>query len=336
MPKPSMHAIQISALSWQQQLAQAITEPLELLNYLQLSTDDFPQNQLACKDFKLKLPWAYAKKMQQGNTQDPLLLQVMSQGQELLEVKGFSHDPVGDINAAAIPGLLHKYHGRVLLITTGACAVHCRYCFRRHFPYGEQHVVQQSALDYIAQHCEISEVILSGGDPLLLSDSKLADFLQQLSAIPHIKRLRIHTRLPVVLPARINRSLLTIFRHSTLQICMVIHANHANEIGDIEMQVLSQLSQAKVKLLNQSVLLAGINDQSDILNQLSERLFEAGVLPYYLHQLDLVSGAAHFEVSDKQALVIMSEMRQQLPGYLVPRLVREITDETSKTPLFGL
>jgi len=336
MPKPSMHAIQIQQLSWQHQLAQAITEPLELLEYLQLSYDDFPQSQLACKDFKLKLPWAYAQKMHRGNAQDPLLLQVISQGQELLDVKGFSHDPVGDINAVAIPGLLHKYHGRVLLICTGACAVHCRYCFRRHFPYGEQHVAQQAAIDYIAQHNEISEVILSGGDPLLLSNQKIADILQQLNAIPHIKRLRIHTRLPVVLPARFNHSLLNILSDSTLQICMVIHANHANEISAAETDVLSRLAQAKVKLLNQSVLLAGINDQSDILNQLSERLFEAGVLPYYLHQLDLVSGAAHFEVSDAQALKIMHEMRQQLPGYLVPRLVREIADETSKTPLFGL
>jgi len=336
MPKSSMQATQIQQLSWQQQLSQAITDPLELLDYLQLSTDHFPQNQLACDDFKLKLPHSYAQKMQPGNAQDPLLLQVMSQHKELLDVKGYNADPVGDLNASAIPGLLHKYHGRVLLITTGACAVHCRYCFRRHFPYGEQHVVTQDAIDYITQHVEISEVILSGGDPLLISDKKLADILQQLSSISHVKRLRIHSRLPVVLPARITTNLLNIFQSSALQICMVIHANHHHEIDDAELTALAQLSKANVRLLNQSVLLAGINDRADILCQLSERLFEAGVLPYYLHQLDPVSGAAHFEVSDKQALHLIEQMRQQLPGYLVPRLVREIADETSKTPLFGL
>ena len=331
-----MHAIQIQQLSWQQQLAQAITEPLELLDYLQLSADDFPQCQLACKDFKLKLPHSYAQKMQAGNAQDPLLLQVMSQHKELLDVAGYSADPVGDVDASAIPGLLHKYHGRVLLITSGACAVHCRYCFRRHFPYGEQHIVTQDAVDYISAHTEINEVILSGGDPLLVSDQKLADLLNHLGNIPHLKRLRIHTRLPVVLPARITAGLLQIFTSSPLQVCMVIHANHANEIADAEFDVLSQLSQANVRLLNQSVLLAGINDQANTLCQLSDRLFEAGVLPYYLHQLDLVSGAAHFEVSDNRALGLIEQMRKQLPGYLVPRLVREIANETSKTALFGL
>ncbi len=336
MPKSSLHSLDTQPLSWQQQLSRAITDPLALLDFLQLDKNHFPECQQAGDDFKLKVPLSYARKMEPKNPHDPLFLQVMAQGKELFPSPGFVDDPVGDQTATMSPGLLHKYHGRVLLITTAACAVHCRYCFRRHFPYHEHQAIPAASIDYIRQHQEISEVILSGGDPLLLSDEKLAGLMDQLHTIGHLKRLRIHTRLPVVLPARITSSLIELLRGSPLRVSMVIHANHANEIAADERHVLQQLSLAGISLLNQSVLLAGINDDADSLCQLSEQLFDAGVLPYYLHQLDRVAGAAHFSVTDTQALGLMAEMRRRLPGYLVPRLVREKPGEISKTPLFGL
>ena len=321
--------------NWQQQLSQAITNPEQLLQMLDLSPADFANSAAANQQFRLKTPQAYVNKMQHGNPHDPLLLQVMTQGAEMQPADGYGTDPVGDLNANKTPGLLHKYHGRVLLITTGACAVHCRYCFRRHFPYSQLQAGREQwaqAIEYIAQHTDIKEVILSGGDPLMLSDDKLDALISQLESLPHLSRLRIHSRLPVVLPERITEALLARLSRSRFHVCLVIHANHANEITLPEIHALQKLKQAGVHLLNQAVLLKGINHTPIDQINLSEALYDAGVLPYYLHLLDPVQGAAHFEVNLKAAIKLISRMQSQLPGFLVPRLVREIAGESSKTP----
>jgi len=321
--------------SWQQQLSQAITSAEQLLQILDLTTSDFSNFSAANQQFSLKAPLAYIHKIQHGNPRDPLFLQVMTQAAEMQPAQGYGTDPVGDLNANKTPGLLHKYHGRVLLITTGACAVHCRYCFRRHFPYSQLQAGREQwsqAIEYIAQHTDIKEVILSGGDPLMLSDDKLDALISQLENLPHINRLRIHSRLPVVLPDRITDALVARLARSRFNVCLVIHANHANEITLPEIHALQKLKRAGIHLLNQAVLLKNINHKlADQIN-LSEALYSAGVLPYYLHLLDPVQGAAHFEVNLKDALKLISQMQSQLPGFLVPKLVREIAGETSKTP----
>jgi EF-P beta-lysylation protein EpmB len=325
--------------SWQSQLAQAITDPAQLLQILGIDPALFPHCQQAHHGFQVKVPHSYLARIKPGDPADPLLLQVMATARELVPAEGFTRDPVGDLGAVRTPGLLHKYAGRVLLITTGACAIHCRYCFRRHFPYDQQQSARQHwqvALAYIQSQPDISEVILSGGDPLSLSDQKLAELVAELNAIPHLKRLRIHSRIPVVLPDRITRQFIDTLRTSRLQTCMVIHANHANELGSAEQQVLALLKTAGIMLLNQSVLLKNINDNMAALIQLSERLYECDVLPYYLHLLDPVAGAVHFDVSEAKARELMAGVRASLPGYLVPRLVRETPGENSKTPVFGL
>lgn len=321
---------------WKNELAEAISSPIELLRELELEhrLSDFIDDE---PGFRLRVPRAYVAKMQKGNPEDPLLLQVLPTLEEK-ETSG-SKDPVGDIHAMLSPGLLHKYHGRALLITTGACAIHCRYCFRRHFPYAEnssQLSNWQNALDYLRTHQEIREVILSGGDPLVLDDAKLESLCNELETIPHIKWLRLHTRLPVVLPSRINNSLLQWMEKSRFRITVVIHANHAQELGFREKQALQQLQQINITLLNQSVLLKGINDNTSAQVDLSHRLHDSGVLPYYLHLLDKVEGAMHFDVDHRKACEIMDNMRIQLPGFLVPRLVREETGASSKTAIFGI
>ncbi len=322
------------AADWKQQLSQAISTPQQLLNYLGLDANTADCD-MDSHGFAIRVPHAYAAKMQPGRADDPLLLQVMSQRHEGLEVDGFTPDPVGDLESSKAPGLLHKYHGRVLLITTAACAVHCRYCFRRHFPYSEQQAERDQwsgALDYISADDSISEVILSGGDPLVLSDGRLARLIEQLEKIPHLTRLRIHSRLPVVLPDRITPSLVQLLAQNRLNTSLVIHANHANEITTAEHQALHRLKQAGITLLNQTVLLKGINDRLEQQLELSEALYSAGVLPYYLHLLDPVRGAAHFETSEEDGKQLIRQLRRRLPGYLVPRLVREIAGEDSKTP----
>jgi len=248
-------------------------------------------------------------------------------------------DPIGDINAMVTPGLLHKYTGRVLLVTTGACAIHCRYCFRRHFPYSDSNPRKhewQRALAYMHADDGIEEVILSGGDPLVLDNTKLQDLCQALEKIPHIEWLRFHTRLPVVLPTRIDDGLLALLKSLRFRITFVIHANHANELTDAEIDALQQLSAAGVTLLNQSVLLKGVNDCPATLITLSKKLHQAGVLPYYLHMLDPVQGAMHFEVTGKEAVALLNTVRNELPGYLVPRLVREQPGAGSKTAIFTI
>jgi EF-P beta-lysylation protein EpmB len=321
---------------WRKALSQAIREPAELLELLALPAELLPAAQQAAAQFPLRVPHSYAARMQKGNPADPLLRQILPLGEELNVNDEFSADPVGDLEAMVIPGLLHKYAGRVLLITTAACGVHCRYCFRRHFPYREANAASldwQPALDYIAAEPSIHEVILSGGDPLSLSDQRLAKLVEALTAIPHLKRLRLHTRQVIVLPERVDADLLDWLEACRLQRVIVVHANHGNEINHEVAAALMQLKETGATLLNQAVLLKGVNDDAHVLATLSERLFAAQVLPYYLHQLDRVQGARHFEVSDAKALKLMHELRECLPGYLVPRLVREQAGQLAKLPL---
>lgn len=322
--------------AWKKELAEAISSPDELLRELELEhlLSEIVDDESA---FRLRVPRAYVAKMQKGNPEDPLLLQVLP---TLNEKDPFGcEDPVGDLNAMLSPGLLHKYHGRALLITTGACAIHCRYCFRRHFPYSEnsgQPSNWKNTLDYLQSHTEIQEIILSGGDPLVLDDFKLEKLCSDLETIPHLKWLRLHTRLPVVLPSRINNLLLQWMKQSRFRITVVIHANHSLELGDREKQALQHLQEIGVTLLNQSVLLSGINDSASTLVDLSEKLHDMGVIPYYLHLLDKVQGAMHFDVDHRNACKIVDNMRAQLPGFLVPRLVREESGASSKTAIFGI
>lgn len=309
---------------WQREMAKAVTEPQELIRRLDLpcSAVDLEAN----SDFPLRVPESFIARMEQGNPRDPLLLQVLPQGRETRFVSGYHLDPVGDQASMAVPGVIHKYRGRVLLVATASCALHCRYCFRRHFPYADANPKSdqwRAALSYIAGDSTIREVILSGGDPLLLSDSRLSNLIDRLETIPHLRRVRIHTRLPVILPSRVDGALLRWLGKGRLPMVMVIHANHPNELDGTVGQVLQKIAAAGVTLLNQSVLLKGINDRVETLNNLSEMLFSAGVTPYYLHLLDKVQGAAHFDVGEEAALSLMEAMRNSLPGYLVPRLVRE-------------
>ncbi len=321
---------------WQHALAQAVTDPAELLELLQLDPALLPAARAAAKLFPLRVPRGFVARMQVGNPADPLLRQVLPLAQELQQTPGFITDPVGDLASRIAPGVLHKYAGRALLIATGACAVHCRYCFRRHFPYGEELASSahwHNAVAALRTDASIHEVILSGGDPLSLNDRRLRELTQQLASIPHLKRLRIHTRQPIVLPERVDAGLLAWLNSTRLQTVMVLHANHAQELDVAVQQACRSLLDHGVTLLNQSVLLHGINDSVAALTELSESLFAAGVLPYYLHLLDRVQGAAHFEVSETQAQTLLRELVTALPGYLVPRLVREIPGHASKTPV---
>lgn len=321
---------------WQTAMAQAIRNPRELLAALGLREDQFPQGILGQPEFPLRVPHAYVARMRRGDPDDPLLLQVLSQQAESETLTNFVRDPVGDNDATVSPGLLHKYQGRVLLVTTGACPLHCRYCFRRHFPYNDNHLDEkawQQAIDYIAADNSIHEVILSGGDPLSLSNERLTVISQQLAPIPHLQRLRIHTRMPVVLPQRIDRGFCDWLGTLPWQTVIVNHCNHANEINDSVKQACDRLKDTGTTLLNQAVLLKNVNHSLKAQIALNEALFETGVLPYYLHLLDRVAGAAHFEVSAAEAKKLMRQLHRQLPGYLVPRLVREQAGEAYKLPV---
>ena len=323
---------------WQTALGQAITDPAELLDVLGLGPEWLPAARDAGRAFPLRVPRGFVARMRRGDPNDPLLRQVLPLAAELLPAPGFGTDPVGDRAAEQAPGVLHKYQGRVLLTATGACAVHCRYCFRRHFPYERANASADGwsvALDTIGADISITEVILSGGDPLTLSDRRLADFVQQLARLPHVTRLRVHSRLPVVLPERITPSLCDALAGTRLRVVMVLHANHARELDAPVRQACARLAERGFLLLNQSVLLRGVNDSVEALVELSETLFAAGVLPYYLHQLDRVQGAAHFEVSDQSALALHAGINACLPGYLVPRLVREVPGAPGKSPLLA-
>jgi EF-P beta-lysylation protein EpmB len=315
-----------------------VTEPGELLALLGLGEEWQAAAEAAARTFPLRVPRGFVARMRRGDPHDPLLRQVLPLAAELVPVPGFSADPVGDRTALRVPGVLHKYQGRVLLTATGACAVHCRYCFRRHFPYEQANASAdgwRAALDTIAADASIEEVILSGGDPLTLSDRRLAEFAQSLARVPHVTRLRLHSRLPVVLPERVTPALCDALAGTRLRVVMVIHANHAQEIDASVQQACARLAIGGFQLLNQSVLLRGVNDSVAVLTGLSEALFAAGVLPYYLHQLDRVQGAAHFEVADATARSLHAGLNARLPGYLVPRLVREVAGAPGKTLLGG-
>ena len=326
---------EVPATHWQTTLASAIREPSELLHYLNLPQSLLNGAIAASQSFALRAPLGYCQRIEKGNPNDPLLRQILPLDAELISDQQFKLDPVGDLAAMEVPGLLHKYHGRVLIITTAACAVHCRYCFRRHFPYQENRSEQnwQEAIDYIQSHSDIHEVILSGGDPLSLTESRLKNLTDKLLNIPHIKTLRLHTRQPIVLPERINNELLNWLDSLPWKIVIVLHCNHANEIDSSVAAALKKLQQHQVTLLNQSVLLAGVNDNTETLINLSQKLFSHHVLPYYLHMLDKVQGAKHFYVKNEKANQILDEIRQLLPGYLVPKLVKEQAGEKSKTAL---
>lgn len=325
--------------NWQSQLSDLITDPLELLNLLELSTDQLLSGAiLASEKFKLRVPRAFVGKMNAKDPLDPLLLQVLPHHLELEEHPEFVTDPLGEEAANQLPGVLHKYKSRFLLTLTGACAVHCRYCFRRHFPYQENLPKNEDWLNiknYIESNPHINEVILSGGDPLTLSNRKLALWLERLSSLKQVKILRIHSRVPIVIPNRIDEELISLLKNSRLRIILVVHSNHASELDDFTCSKLLQLSEHHITVLNQAVLLKGVNDSAQTLTDLSYRLFEARVMPYYLHVLDKVKGAQHFDLIPSEIDAIYQDVLASLPGYLIPKLVREIAGEKNKTPLFG-
>jgi EF-P beta-lysylation protein EpmB len=325
-----------SVLTWRQELARAFSSVSELLTELEL--DDIPAGvpRDILLDFPLRVPRGYVSRMRKGDAKDPLLRQILPLADEAQTVPGYSLDPVGDLASSRGRGVLQKYHGRALLMVTGACAVHCRYCFRRAYPYHEAALPAgqiDAAVGELRGDDSIEEVILSGGDPLSLTDNRLETLLAALSRIPHLKRIRIHTRVPVVLPERVDSSLTNLLARTTKPVIIVLHCNHANEIDGTVANAISRLSDHTALLLNQAVLLRGVNDSAATLVALSERLFEVGVLPYYLHQLDPVIGAAHFEVDDNKARQLIGAAAAMLPGYLVPKLVREIHGASAKTLL---
>ena len=320
---------------WQRELAEAIATPEALVRALGLDLALAPPARAASRTFKLRVPWSYVRRMRRGDPRDPLLLQVLPVAEELAEQPGFVGDPLGEHAAIAAPALLQKYRGRALLIATPACAVHCRYCFRREFPY-EEHTDGprwRDALAHLEQDAAIEEVILSGGDPLSLTDARLAALSGALEPIAHVRRLRLHTRLPIVLPSRVDAGFTRWLSSLKWPVAIVLHANHPNEIDSEVRTACAALRSAGATLLNQSVLLAGVNDDVGTLATLARRLFEAGVLPYYLHLLDRVRGAAHFEVEESRARRIAGELAATLPGYLVPRLVREQAGAPAKVPI---
>lgn len=317
-------------------MASAITDPLVLVTELGLDPGLVSAAIAAGGTFRLRVPRSYLARIRHGDPNDPLLRQVLPIKDELADVADYTADPLGERAALRAPGLLQKYHGRALLITTSACAVHCRYCFRREFPYAEQTSESSrwsEALDEIARDPSIEEVILSGGDPLSLSDSRLASLTDAIQRIPHVRRLRVHTRQPVVLPSRVDEGLTQWLTQLRLPVVFVLHVNHPNEIDADVRAACALLHDSGVTLLNQTVLLQGVNDDAAVLAELSRKLFEAGVLPYYLHVLDRVRGAAHFDVPEASARVIAGQLAAQMPGYLVPRLAREIYGAPAKVTL---
>ena len=313
--------------SWHRALATAVRDPAELVRSLGLPTELVAAATTAATGFGLLVPRSYLQRIRSGDPADPLLRQVLPVAAETDDVPGFTGDPVGDRAARKAPGLLQKYQGRALLITTGACPVHCRYCFRRQYPYSDEARGPedwQVALGNIRSDSSLREVILSGGDPLMLSDRRLAELVALLDEIPHLRRLRVHTRMPIVVPERVTDELIDALRATRLRTIVVVHANHPQELQGDCPAALRRLVQAGFVVLNQGVLLRGVNDDSDTLAALCERLVDLGVLPYYLHQLDRVSGAAHFEVPESEGRRIIEELRRRLPGYAVPRYVREV------------
>jgi EF-P beta-lysylation protein EpmB len=322
-----------TSLSWQKKLAQGFSCAADLLNYLELPTSF--GSSVAEKQFSTRVPLSFAKRMQKRNPKDPLLLQVLATEAELND--DYEFDPLQERQSNLLKGMIHKYSGRVLITLTGICAVNCRFCFRRHFPYQENNPGRPGLnliCDYISKDKSITEVILSGGDPLLASDQMLSELIQLLEAIPHVHTLRFHTRVPIVFPERINQEFIATLSTTKLQKVVVVHSNHPQELNDDSVSdALKKLRDLGCYLLNQSVLLSGINDDALILAELSQSLFRYGVIPYYLHILDKVKGAAHFDLPFTKAQAIYQQLQKLLPGYLVPRLVREEAGKLSKTIL---
>ncbi|MDC5804692.1 EF-P beta-lysylation protein EpmB [Vibrio europaeus] len=321
--------------NWLKQLANGISDPAKLLEQLEIDPKPWQDGFAARKLFAQRVPQSFVDRMEKGNPYDPLLRQVLPLSEEFEVHPGYSNDPLEEQNNA-IPGLLHKYRNRALMIVKGGCAINCRYCFRRHFPYDENKGSKsawQQSLEYVAQHPEINEIILSGGDPLMAKDEELLWLIDHIADIKHIKRLRIHSRLPVVIPDRITQALIQMLSETRLQAVLVTHINHAQEINQELRDRLSHLKQTGVTLLNQGVMLKGVNDSIESQVDLSNALFDAGILPYYIHVLDKVQGAAHFYISDQEAKTILAGLMERVSGYLVPKLTREIGGRTSKTPL---
>jgi len=319
--------------NWKKILQEASTSSQELLNKLSIEDSSLISG-LANEDFPLRVPAGFISRMDQSDPDDPLFKQVWPSVEEENEAAGFIKDPLNEVNRQVTPGLLHKYPGRVLLVLTGACAIHCRYCFRRHFPYSDANPSGENlnrAIEYLQNDSSVTEVILSGGDPLSVSDERLSELVSRLDEIPHLKRLRIHTRFPVVVPERINDACLEWLTKTRLQLAIVLHVNHANELDKSVEQAILKLRNHNISLFNQSVLLKDVNDSARALVALSEALFAYGIIPYYLHLLDPVAGASHFEVDESSAKLLMLEIQKILPGYLVPRLVREDCDTPHKT-----
>lgn len=324
---------------WRRSLARAVRDVDVLFDRLSLPDRLREPARRAATLFPLLVPESYVRRMNVGDPHDPLLRQVLPLNSEFDDRPGWTNDAVGDGPARVAPGLLHKYPGRALLIAAGSCAVHCRYCFRRHYPYGEEPRRLDDwapAMTALANDPSIREVILSGGDPLMLTDARLRELISRMAGIPHVTRLRVHSRLPVVLPDRVTDELLDLLRaFPRLTPLMVVHANHPAEVVGDCAEALRMLVSGGIPTLNQAVLLRGVNDDADVLTHLCERLIDVGVMPYYLHQLDRVRGTAHFEVPDARAVVLLDELRSRLPGYAVPRLVREIPGADFKVPLPG-
>ena len=334
-PEPRQPAALVP-VRWQQALREAVRDPRELLDLLGLDRLAPRLSDEAMVQFPLRVPRGFVARMRHGDPSDPLLRQVLPLDDEMRPMPGFGLDAVGDGAAKTAPGVIQKYRGRALLVATGSCAIHCRYCFRRHFPYAEETAARdgwREAVDLIRQDASIEEVLLSGGDPLSLSNGKLAELTGALADISHLRRLRIHSRLPIVVPERVDDGLMGWLSALPWPVTLVVHANHANEFDGTVDAALGRLRAAGVHLLNQAVLLRGVNDSVEALTALSERGFAAGVLPYYLHQLDRVAGVAHFEVDDAHARALHAGLAARLSGYLVPRLVREIPGDTGKRPL---
>ncbi len=323
--------------TWQKLLSDSITSPDKLLQSLGLDPDRWLAGaQTGHRLFPVRVPTPYLGRIEHGNPQDPLLRQVLPLEDEDQSQPGFVQDPLQERYATQVPGLIRKYRSRALLMVTGQCAINCRYCFRRHFPYDEHRLSTQersAILRALAADPDINEVIFSGGDPLVANDRLLARWAQDLDALPGIRRLRIHTRLPIVIPQRVDDTLVHWLSRSRLQKVIVVHVNHPREIDQPVRDALTRLKSTGATLLNQSVILRGVNDDAETLTSLSEALFDAGVMPYYLHAFDPVSGAHHFDVTDNRARELVRAMQSQLPGFLVPRLVREMPGEPGKTLL---
>ena len=321
--------------SWQKELANVITDPKTLLELLDIPPENYQQHFAARKLFPVRVPRPLLSRINKGDINDPILKQVMPLDVEFSITDGYVEDPLEEHDTVA-PGLLHKYKHRVLMMVKTGCAINCRYCFRRHFPYADNSPNKarwQQALSYIQNHQEINEVIFSGGDPLMASDEHLQWLIDEIEKISHIRRLRIHTRLPIVIPQRITPALVKTLSSTTLKVTVVFHINHANEIDESVIQAIEPLRAARIPLFNQSVLLKGINDKANTLATLSERLFDIGIQPYYLHLFDKVQGVAHFDISEEVAKKIILQLMAILPGFLMPKLVREIAGESSKTPI---